>query len=145
MITKLKEEIKEAMIKKDSKKKDVLKMILSKATEIAKEAKTEVITDSMVFDAAKKELKQLQQTIDSLKGKENTDLYKESVLKSDILKNGYIPEQMSEEELKTSLALFIEENNLKSEGKAAIRKIMPEYKDKADGKLVNKIALELLS
>lgn len=143
MIKKLQEEIKQAMIAKDTVKRDVLKMVLNKAREIAKEAKTEEISDAMVVDAAKKELKQLNQTIDSLKGREDSELYKESIRKAEIIFEGYLPKQMSEEELRAELAAFIETSGLKGAGKAAMKTVMPAFKDKADGKLIAKLVSEL--
>lgn len=143
MFKKLQEEIKAAMIAKDHVKRDVLKMVLNKAREIAKEAKVEDVSDDMVVEASKKELKQIQQTIASLKGKENCSLYQESIRKERILEEGYIPQQMSEEQLREELSKFIEENGLKGQGKAAMKIVMPTFKNKADGKLISKLVSEL--
>lgn len=143
MLKKLQAEIKEAMINKDVIKRDVLKMVLNKAREIAKEAKTEDVSDEMIVDAAKKELKQIQQTIDSLAGKEESTLYQESLKKADILKEGYIPKQLTEDELRVELTRFIEENGLKGQGRAAMKTVMPAFKNKADGKLISKLIGEL--
>lgn len=145
MFKKLQSDVKEAMIAKDNIRRDVLKMVVSKAREIAKEAKTETVSDEMVYSAAKKEIKQLKQTIDSLKGREDSELYKESARKLEILENDYMPCQLSEDELRVSLEKFIMNNNLKEIGNRAMKDIMVEYKDKADGKLVNRIARELLN
>lgn len=144
MFKKLQTEIKEAMIEKDTVKRDVLKMILNKAREIAKEKKVDDVTDEMVIEAAKKELKQLNQTIASLEGKEDSNLYVESKRKISIIEEGYLPKQMSEDELRVALEKFIEENNLKGLGKGAMKTIMPAFKDKADGKLINKLVTELI-
>ena len=143
MLKKLQEEIKAAMIEKDHVKRDVLKMVLNKAREIAKETKTDDVSDDMVVDAAKKELKQIQQTIDSLKGKEDCSLYQESLQKAKILEEGYLPKQMTEEQLREELSKFIEDNGLKGQGKAAMRIVMPAFKNKADGKLISKLVSEL--
>lgn len=58
--------IKDAMKSKDIDKRDVLKMALSKAQAVAKEKKCD-ITDEIMLDGIRKELKQLNQTKDSLK------------------------------------------------------------------------------
>lgn len=145
MFKKLQNDVKEAMIAKDTLRRDVLKMVLNKAREMAKETKTEEISDEMVYTAAKKEIKQLKQTIDSLKGREDSDLYKESVKKLEIIETNYLPKQLSENELRTSLEKFIADNNLKEVGNKAMKNIMMEYKDKADGKLINQVAKELLN
>ena len=75
MYNKIMSEIKEAMKNKETDKKDVLKMAVAKAQAIAKEKKCEV-TEEIMLDGIKKELKQLDQTKDSLKGKEDSDFYK---------------------------------------------------------------------
>ena len=94
----IKEEIKTAMKNKDTEKRDVLKMVVDKAKAIVKEKNptnvTEDIPDDVILQAIQKEVKQLNQTKDALKGKENTDLYASTTLKIGIL-SGYLPTQMT--------------------------------------------------
>ena len=100
----------------------------------------------MVLDAIKKESKQLQDTIDILvkNKKEDSDLYKESVTKMDILKS-YLPKQLSEEELTKEIKDFIEKNNIDTSNRGLVMKsVMPEFKSKADGKLINKVVGTLI-
>ena len=110
MIKQIRTDIKTAMMEKDTIKRDVLKMVLNKANAIAKDKKIDEPSNEMVLDAIKKESKQLQDTIDILvkNKKEDSDLYKESVTKMDILKS-YLPKQLSEEELTKEIKDFIEE------------------------------------
>ena len=142
MIKKLQSEITAAMKEKDTVKRDCLKMVLDKARAIAKDEKTEDVSDDMVIAAAKKEKKQLQQTMDSLKGHEDSALYAESKTKMEIV-DSYIPAQMSEEELRAAIEKFAEENGLKGQGKGAMRSIMPVFKDKGDGKTISRIVTEV--
>lgn len=143
MVNKLMSEMREAMKNKDAVKRDCLKMVLNKAREIAKDQKTEDVTDDMVVTAAKKEVKQLQQTLDSLKGHEDSELYKTTTTKKEMLEKDYIPAQLSEDALRVELQKFIDENGLKGMGKAAMKKIMPAFKDKADGKMISKLVSEM--
>lgn len=141
MITIIKSDIKTAMKEKDILKRDVLKMVLNKANTIAKEEKQEIPSDEMIITAIKKELKQLDDTIDVLvkNNKQDSDLYRESITKQEILK-GYLPKQLSEEELTQEIKTFISENNVDTSKKGLVMKaIMPVFKSKADGKLINKV------
>lgn len=146
MITQIKQDIKTAMRNKDIVKRDVLKMVLNKANLLAKDSKLEEPNTNMVLDAIKKESKQIQDTIDVLVNNNKTDseLYIESVTKLDILKT-YLPKQLSEDELKTQIKNFIEDNNIDSSNRGSIMKaVMPEFKSKADGKLINQVVSSLI-
>ena len=146
MIKQIRTDIKTAMMEKDTIKRDVLKMVLNKANAIAKDKKIDEPSNEMVLDAIKKESKQLQDTIDILvkNKKEDSDLYKESVTKMDILKS-YLPKQLSEEELTKEIKDFIEKNNIDTSNRGLVMKsVMPEIKSKADGKLINKVVGTLI-
>lgn len=140
MIKKIRDDIKKAMMEKNVIRRDVLKMVLNKANAAAKENKSIDINDNIVIDAISQERKQIQQTIDILKqnGKEDSDLYKESMEKINILAE-YLP-MLSEEELSAKIKDFILVNNLDVSNKGLLMKtIMPVFKSKADGKTINKI------
>lgn len=149
MYKKIQSQIKEAMKAKDIDTRDVLKMVISKAQMMAKEQKCEV-TDDLMIQAINKEMKQLQQTKDSLKGKEDSTLYVSTIHKMNILEN-YIPTQMTESEIReyveselielTSVNVTI---SLKIKG-MLMKNIMPKLKGKADGKQINKIVEEMLN
>lgn len=146
MIKTIRTDIKTAMMEKNVIKRDVLKMVLNKANSLAKDAKIDEPTNDMVLDAIKKEMKQIQDTIDILisNRKSDSDLYKESVQKLDILK-AYLPKQLTEDELEVQIKEFIEKNNIDTSNRGAVMKVvMPEFKSKADGKLINKVVGKLL-
>ena len=75
----IKNELKEAMKSKNTEKRDVLKMVIDKARAIMKRnfpnEVSEDIPDTIVIMAIEKELKQLNQTKDALKDKENSKEY----------------------------------------------------------------------
>ncbi len=146
MITKIRTDLKTAMKEKNILQRDVLKMVLNKANMLAKDAKIEVPTNDMVLDAIKKEIKQIQDTIDILKtnGKEESELYTESVAKQEFLQT-YLPAQMDAETLKAEITAFLDANGIDKTNKGAIMKaVMPEFKAKADGKLINQVVTELM-
>lgn len=132
--------VKDAMKVKDIDRRDVLKMAICKAQAIAKEQKTE-ITDEIMLDGIRKELKQLNQTKDSLVGKEDSDLYKSTICKIDIL-NNYLPQMMSEEETIEAIKnILLDSGNTDfstfNKG-AAMKMVMPKLKGKADNKVISK-------
>lgn len=150
----IKEEIKTAMKNKDTEKRDVLKMVVDKAKAIVKEKNptnvTEDIPDDVILQAIQKEVKQLNQTKDALKGKENTDLYASTTLKIGILSE-YLPTQMTENELEKyieSELIELTEVNVKISPKIkgmVMKNIMPKLKGKADSRLINQVVDRLLN
>ena len=133
MFKKIQDEIKSAMRNKNTDKKDVLKMVSSKAQMTAKEKKSNV-TDEIVLNAIKKELKQLNQTKDSLKGYEDSDLFESTMNKIQILSN-YLPEEMSKEEVENKVAEILSKGNYSNFG-AKMKAVMAELKGKADNKVI---------
>lgn len=150
----IKEEIKTAMKNKDTEKRDVLKMVVDKAKAIVKEENptnvTEDIPDDVIFQAIQKEVKQLNQTKDALKGKENTDLYASTTLRIGILSE-YLPTQMTENELEKyikSELIKLTGVNVKISPKIkgmVMKNIMPKLKGKADSRLINQVVDRLLN
>lgn len=145
MINRIRSDIKTAMLNKDNISRDVLKMVLDKANANAKEKKVEVPTNDMVIDAINKERKQIKQTLDILvkNKKEDSDLYKESIIKYNLLET-YLPKQMSKDEIKDVVNKIIVEKNLDAKNKGLIMKnVMPVLKGKADGKVISSIVNSL--
>ena len=143
LYTDIQNAIKEAMKSKETDKKDVLKMVVAKAQAIAKESKCEV-SDSIVLDGIQKELKQLNQTKDSLVGKENSELYKSTVYKIEVL-NGYLPKMMTENEVLASISYIVDTTNVELNKGALMKAIMPRLKGKADGKVISKCVDDIIS
>ena len=134
-------DIKEAMKSKDINKRDVLKQVQSKTQADAKEKKI-VISDEVVLNAIAKELKQLNQTKDSVASKPDSDLYKSTVEKISILQ-GYLPEQLSEDECLAEVGKLLNSTEDLPKGKR-IGLIMKELKGKADNKLIKQCIDALL-
>lgn len=150
----IKEEIKSAMKIKDTNKKDVLKMVVDKAKAIVKEKNptdiAENIPDDIIIQAVQKEIKQLNQTKDALKGRENSDLYVSTVYKTEILR-AYLPVQMTENELEkyiTDELIKLSATNLEISPKSKgfiMKNLMPKLKGKADSRMINQIVDKLLN
>lgn len=139
MHSKIKNDIKEAMKSKDSVKRDCLKNVLGKAQDTVKanNADVDMISDDVIFSAVQKEVKQLNQTINSLKGCEDTDLYKVSEQQFNIL-GDYLPKQMSQKEIEEAVAWILGDKEYKNFGEK-MKFVMKELNGKADSKLIRKV------
>lgn len=128
--------IKDAMKTKNTILKDVLKQVQTKAQATAKEQRVE-ITDEIVIGAINKELKQLNQTLDSVKSKPESDLFKSTMEKITILK-AYLPEQLSEEEIEKEIRKIMFMNEGTPVGKLT-GIVMKTLKGKADNVTIKKV------
>ena len=141
MYIKIKTDIKEAMKNKDTDKKDCLKMVIDKARSIKKEKypsdTSENIVDEMILQAIQREIKQLNQTKDALKGREDSDLYIQTINKIDIL-NAYLPKMMTREEVDRAVFNILTGGNYSNFGER-MRAVMNELKGKTDSKLIKEI------
>lgn len=141
MYVKIKAEIKEAMKSKDAVKRDALKMVVDKARAIQKEQNPidtpETIPDEIMIQAIQKEVKQLNQTKDALKGRENTDLYIQTTDKMAIL-CAYLPSQMTREEVEKAVSDIISKGDYPNFG-MKMKAVMAELKGKADNKLIKEV------
>lgn len=147
LIDKINDCIKAAMINKNSMQKNTYKSIKSRALNNAKEKHLEV-TDDIVIDSIKKELKELYQTKESYEKLTNpTDEQLDFMLQLHFiiinLEEEWLPQQLSEEELKMEVKSIL--MNLPGDVTFGVKMkiVMKELKDKADGKLINKIVKEL--
>lgn len=123
--------IKDAMKSKDVDKRDALKMALSKAQAIAKDKKSD-ITDDIMLDGIRKELKQLNQTKDSLESRQESDLYKSTIYKIEVL-SGYLPAMISGNELVGKVNEILHAVGATNKGQC-MKSVMAELKGKADNK-----------
>ena len=138
MHQKIKNDIKDAMKSKDTVKRDCLKNVLGKAQieAKAKNQDTNAIPDEMIADAVRKEVKQLNQTVEQLKGCEDTDLYKVSNSQIEIL-NEYLPKQMEQKEVEEAVAWILSKGEYKNFGDK-MRIVMKELRGKADSNIIRK-------
>lgn len=141
MYTKIKTQIKEAMRNKDNITKDALKMVVDKAKSIKKESNpndtTDIVSDDIIVTAINKEMKQLNQTKDALKGREDTDLYKETEIKISILSE-YLPKMMTREEVEIEVERILTNGDYPNFG-IKMKTVMAELKGKADNKTIKEV------
>lgn len=137
----IKNEIKEAMKSKDNTKRDCLKMVVDKAKAIMKEKNptdvSENIPDEVIVQAVQKEMKQLNQTCDALRGRESSELYVNTKLKMSIL-SAYLPSQMTREEVEKAVANILSNGEYPNFG-MKMKVVMNELRGKADNKLIKDV------
>lgn len=138
METKLRNEIKIALSNKLKEKTtesdcryQTLKNILETAQKMAKEKKTEV-TDNFIIDAAKREIKQLNELLSYGENAEAT--YCISVAEE------FLPKMASEDEIKEFLSTI----ELKNIG-LAMKALKKHFGNSFDGKMASQIVREMLN
>ena len=104
------------------------------------------LTDEDVLGVIAKEVKSRRDSIEEFKKGNRQDLVDQNEAEIKILE-GYLPEQMGEDEIRKLVAEAIEKvgaTTPKDMGKV-MKEIMPKTKGRADGKVVNCIVRELLA
>lgn len=144
----LKDELKQAMLARDTEKTSVLRMIISAIgyAEIQKGGAGYVATDEDVMAVIQKEAKQHRDSIEQFKNAGRLELVakEESELK---LLEAYLPSQMGEDEVRKLVIDAIVKSG--ATGATEMGKVMgvlmPQVKGKADGGLVSRIVKEELT
>lgn len=136
MEQKLRDLIKQAMLEKNTEKKQTYKNILETAQKIAKEKKTEV-TDSLIFDAAKKEIKQINDLLAYVT--ETDEKYKVLVQNKEYAES-ILPKMVSEQEILD----FLTKNNIDKNMGTCMKALKAEFKDSLDGKLASQTVRKYL-
>ncbi len=133
-----------ALKEKDTVKNGVITMLLSGMTYMKKEVGRE-LTDDECLQVIQKELKQVRESLEMAKGREDT--VKELSQQIAILES-YLPAQMSAEEVAEKVKNIIAELGVEmvSKNKGVIMKnVMAQLKGKADGKMIGQVVDDLLN
>lgn len=131
-----------AMKARDTEKKEVLSNLVSavKKAAIDKQSRDN-ITEEIVDAAILKELKTAKEQIDTCPP-EREELMAKYKYNYDVIAS-YAPQMMSEEEIRATLDKdFADVIATKNKGQI-MKTIMPAFKGKADGKLINQIVADL--
>ena len=144
----LKDELKQSMLARDSVKTSVLRMVISAIGyyEIQKGGAGYEATDEDVLSVIQKEAKQHKDSIEQFKNGGRDELVEKEEGELKILE-GYLPEQMGEDEIRKLVTEAIAQTGASSAadmGKV-MGALMPKTKGKADGSLVSKIVREQLA
>lgn len=143
----LKDQLKEAMLAKDSLRTSVIRFVLSGVTyyEIQKGGAGYEATDEDVMAVINKEVKQRKDSIEQFQNAGRQDLVDKEQAELSILET-YLPEQMSEEEVKKFVdeAVTTTGASSPSDMGKVMASLMPKVKGKADGSLVSRLVREAL-
>ena len=128
----IKEDLKSAMKSGDSVKKDTLRFLMSDIKSEAVNAGTdrENISDEVSLKVIERSAKRRSESIKVYTESGRNDLAEPEQKELEILK-AYLPEQMSDEELK-AIVEKVKSDNPTVQGPALMGKIMPLVKGKAD-------------
>jgi hypothetical protein len=111
--SKLFDDLKSAMKEKDAVRKEVIQMVRAGILQIEKDSKIENLDDQGVISVISKEIKKLKDVIPDFKQGGRQDLVDEAEKKIEIL-TAYLPEQLSENEIKEIIAQAIQESGAAS-------------------------------
>jgi uncharacterized protein YqeY len=140
----LNEDMKQAMKAQDKFKLSVIRMVRSAIKNIEIDTKR-TLDDNEVLDVLNREIKQRKDSLQEFEKAGRDDLA-ETVKAELAVLNDYMPQQLSEEEVKAIVQQTIQETGASS--KADMGKVMgalmPKVKGRADGKLVNQLVQQLL-
>ena len=131
-----------AMKAKDKARKEAISSLISAAKKVAiDEGCRDDIKPELVDRVILKELKTVKEQIDTCP-KERTDLLEEYNTRYAIFEE-YAPAMMSAEEIEKVIAdKFADVIATKNKGQI-MKTIMPEFKGKADGKVINQVVAKL--
>jgi uncharacterized protein YqeY len=150
MKKRLEDDLKQAMKAREALRLSCLRMLKSKIQEreVALRAKEGVdyqLSDEEVIEVASSYAKQRRDSIESYRqgGREELAVKEEAEL---AIIEGYLPQQLSREEIVVIVRGAIEESGAESikDMGAVMKVVMPQVKGQADGKLVNQVVREQL-
>ena len=140
------EDIKAAMLAKNSEALNALRAIKSALLLLKTEKNAGDITEDIELKILQKLVKQRKESAEMYKAQNREDLYKEEVFQMNVIAK-YLPEQMTEDEITDVVKRLIAQENItdiKGMGKL-MGLASKELAGKADNKMVSEIVKKLLS
>lgn len=147
-------DLKDAMRAGDAVRRDVLRSLLTAINnaEIARvdvkreDATRQALAENEVLNVVQKQAKQRRESIEEYRKGGRADLVSREEAELAII-SGYLPRQMSRDEVATAVREVIAETGASGPGDKA--KVMPvaigRLKGQADGRLINEVVTELLA
>jgi uncharacterized protein YqeY len=136
--------LKEAMLNKDTIRRDVIRMAMSAIKQVEVDERRELTAEDVVV-VLQKEAKTLRESIQEWQNAGRDEMIAETERDLQILES-FLPAQLSRAEIRTLVEEAITQTgatSAKEMGKV-MSVLMPKVKGKADGKLVNEVVRELL-
>lgn len=146
ILDQLNQDMKEAMRSKDKLRLSVIRMVKGSLQNEAIKLKKEELTADESLTVLSREVKQRKDSLQEFEKVGRQDLADRLQEELEIL-SAYLPEQLSEDELKQIISQAISEAGAtsKKEMGKVMGLVLPKVKGKADGGLVNKIVQQMLS
>ncbi|AIQ19939.1 MULTISPECIES: GatB/YqeY domain-containing protein [Paenibacillus] len=140
----LNEDMKQAMKSKDKFTLSTIRMVRSTIKYLEIDLKR-TLDDNEVLDILSREIKQRKDALQEFESAGRDELAASTKAEIEIIIK-YLPEQLSEEEIKVIVQQTIQETGAssKSEMGKVMSALMPKVKGRADGKLVNQAVLQFL-
>lgn len=142
--TQLQAALKEAMVNKDTVRRDVIRLLTSAIKQVEIDTRKELSADDII-SILQKEAKKRRETIEEALKAGRGELAEKEKDELAILEE-FLPRQLSREELTIIVRETIDQTgviSVKETGKL-MSALMPKVKGLADGKMVNEIVREIL-
>jgi len=135
----LNEDMKQAMRSKDKFKLSTIRMVRSTIKNLEIDLKRS-LDDNEVLDIFSREIKQRKDALQEFEKAGRDDLAADAKAEIELL-SAYLPEQLTEEEIKVIVQQTIQETGASSKAEMGkvMSALMPKVKGRADGKLVNQV------
>ncbi|MGA9174916.1 MAG: GatB/YqeY domain-containing protein [Thermoactinomyces sp.] len=145
LLEQLNEDMKLALKNKEKTKLSTIRMLKSSIKKVEID-KRRPLTDEEVLEVVLREVKQRQDSLAEYEKAGRDDLVKKEKEEMEILRS-YLPEQMTEDEVKALVKQVIQEvgASTKADMGKVMGALMPKVKGRADGRLVNRLVSEALS
>jgi uncharacterized protein len=142
---KLQQDVKQAMLARDEVARDTLRLLIAAVKKQELEA-GKTITDELVMSIVQVAAKTRQESIDVFSKNGRNDLAAKEQAELEIVRR-YMPKQLDEVEARVAVGKLIAELKLSSKKDLGtlMKAVMAKHKGEIDGKLVQKIAGELLA
>ncbi len=138
-------DIKSAMLAKEKRKLDALRAVKSAILLLKTNGSATSISEAEEIACLQKLVKQRKESAQLFKEQNRMDLYEEESFQQSVIE-AYLPEQMSQEEIKSALQQIIEQtgaSSMKDMGKV-MGAAQKAFAGRADNKLVSTMVKELL-
>jgi uncharacterized protein YqeY len=144
LIQQLDQDMKAAMKAKDKDTLSTIRMVRASIKKVEIDKRTE-LNDDDVLEILVREIKQRKDSLNEFESAGRTDLAEKEKQEINILTN-YLPEQLSEEELRQIVTDAIAKTGAtsKKEMGKVMGTVLPHVKGRADSKLVNQLVQQLL-
>ena len=142
---KLQAALKEAMRSRDNERRDVIRLAQSAIKQVEVDSRKDLSAEDVVA-ILQKEAKMQRESIAEMRHAGRDADATQSEKELDILE-GFLPQQMSREEIAELAKKIVDEVGANSPGDMGkvMGKLMPQVKGRADGNLVNQVVRELLN